>query len=88
MARYTVRVIIAEWGETLDSIAQRYHLSSWMDLYASPCNDTFRLKRPNPSLIQPGDRITIPPDGRAASIRVSGSFKTFAGISTPFWPAC
>lgn len=56
---YTVRP-----GDNLTSIARRFGLSSWQELYNSPDNAGFRAKRPNPNLIFPGDVIMVP-DGTA-----------------------
>jgi LysM domain len=53
---YTVRP-----GDTLTLIATKSGLLSWKDIYYSPANAAFRVRRPDPNRIQPGDRILIPP---------------------------
>lgn len=47
-------------GETLGRIAKQYKFSSGLNLYNHPANSEFRKLRPNPDLIFPGDRLTIP----------------------------
>ena len=47
-------------GDNLTTIARRFRLSSWQQLYNSPDNAGFRAKRPNPNLIFPGDIIMVP----------------------------
>jgi hypothetical protein len=51
-------------GESLSTIAGKYGLSSWKALYDAPCNAELRRTRTNPRLLQPGDRVRIPPDAR------------------------
>lgn len=52
-------------GESLASIAAKYGIVNWEVVYAAPCNAELRRRRPHPRLIQPGDRVLIPPDERA-----------------------
>lgn len=47
-------------GECLSGIAARYGLASWRSIYDAPENAEFREQRPNPNVIQPGDRLVIP----------------------------
>jgi hypothetical protein len=47
-------------GESLSVIARQHGIRFWANMYLAAENDGFRDKRPNPDLIQPGDRIVIP----------------------------
>ena len=47
-------------GENLSTIAQKHGFQDWQTVYDAPENDAFRQKRPDPSLISPGDQIVIP----------------------------
>jgi hypothetical protein len=52
---YTVK-----YGDTLTLIAHRHGFSSWRDIYYHQDNAAFRMKRPNPDKIYPGDVVMIP----------------------------
>ncbi|MGZ8375720.1 MAG: hypothetical protein ACXWZS_02550 [Gemmatirosa sp.] len=52
-------------GESLATIATKYGVVNWQVIYGAPCNAELRKRRPNATLIQPGDRVLIPPDERA-----------------------
>lgn len=52
---YTVRP-----GDTLSHIAAKHGFPSYRDIYEHPDNAAFRIKRPNPNLIYPGDALFIP----------------------------
>ena len=54
---YTVNI-----GDTLTKIAAEYGLSSWKEIYYHPDNAGFRVKRPNPDRIYPGDKLRVPAD--------------------------
>ena len=47
-------------GECLTSIAARYGFADWRAIYQHPNNAELRKKRPNPSLLFPGDALFIP----------------------------
>lgn len=49
-------------GDNLSSIAARYGLRSWQDIYFHPDNAPFRVRRPNPNLIYVGDTLALPID--------------------------
>jgi hypothetical protein len=49
-----------EPGESLATIAKRYHLQSWQTLWDHPKNAELRSKRPKPELIHVGDLVYIP----------------------------
>jgi len=51
-----------KYGDTLTLIANRNGFSSWRDIYYHPENTGFRMRRPNPDKIYPGDVIMIPKD--------------------------
>ncbi len=42
------------------SIAARYGFADYRDIYQNPANAALKAKRPNPSLLFPGDLIEIP----------------------------
>ena len=48
-------------GETLLRIAKQYGYQTSKALYNHPSNAEFKALRPDPNLIYPGDKITIPP---------------------------
>jgi len=47
-------------GENLVSIAKKYKIASWREIYQHPDNTAFRQLRPNPNILMPGDKIQIP----------------------------
>jgi hypothetical protein len=47
-------------GECMASIAAKYGFADYRDIYEDPANAGLRKKRPNPSLLFPGDRVAIP----------------------------
>ncbi len=47
-------------GECLLSIANKYGISKWEEIYDHPENCEFKAKRSNPHCIFPGDKIFIP----------------------------
>jgi N-acetylmuramoyl-L-alanine amidase len=47
-------------GECMASIAAKYGFSDYRDIYQDPANAALKAKRPNPSLLFPGDLIEIP----------------------------
>jgi hypothetical protein len=53
--RYVVRS-----GDSLNKIAWRHNLKSWKDVYYFEENHSFRVRRPNPNVIYPGDIVFIP----------------------------
>lgn len=55
MAIYTVKP-----GDCLSSIAAAFGLGDYKDIYDAPANAEYRKLRPNPDIIQPGDKIVIP----------------------------
>lgn len=71
---YTVRS-----GDSLSRIAKKHKLSSWIALYAAPCNKSFRNKRKDPNRIQPGDKILIPPDPLNAALRRLAALEKLRG---------
>ena len=48
-------------GDNLSSIAQRQGYRDWSVIYHLRCNAGLRRVRPNPHLIQPGDKVMLPP---------------------------
>jgi hypothetical protein len=68
-------------GDNLSAIARRFGLKSFRDIYDHPDNAAFRIKRPNPNLIFPGDVVMIPDAGPPGppSTRVLGSDVRYCG---------
>lgn len=69
-------------GESLSLIARKYGVDSWRRLYDHPDNASFRMLRPNPNLIYPGDRIAIPSSLRSGSTGGSSGSSRPTGGST------
>jgi hypothetical protein len=55
-------------GDTLSGIAAKHGIASSDALYQHPYNAAFKATRPNPKLIQPGDKLVIPRE--IAAIRI------------------
>lgn len=55
MAKHKVRQ-----GQCLSSIANAYGFSNWKKIYYHAENTNFRIKRPNPNVIYPGDSLFVP----------------------------
>lgn len=53
-------VHVVQQGECLSSIAHKYGFSNYEKIYNHPDNAEFKQARPDPNLIFPGDRLTIP----------------------------
>jgi hypothetical protein len=51
---------IVQQGDCLSSIALANGFHDWRTIYRDPGNDDFRILRPNPNVIFPGDQIVIP----------------------------
>lgn len=64
-------------GECLSSIAKRYGFADWKVIYDHPSNAEFKKKRPNPNLIYPGDRISIPEKEQKEVDCAAGKAHTF-----------
>jgi hypothetical protein len=47
-------------GDTLAKIANVFGLADWKRIYSHPDNAEFRIKRPNPNLLHPGDVVFVP----------------------------
>ncbi len=69
---YTVRQ-----GDYLSKIARNHGFGDWRTIYDDPNNANFRTLRPDPNLIQPGDRLFIPTRGKKSSPCPKGSPKKF-----------
>jgi len=57
---------VVKAGDTLSGIAQTNGYKSWRDIYFHPDNQPFRIKRPNPNIILPGDTLILPHAGPSA----------------------
>jgi hypothetical protein len=51
---------VVKKDETLSSIARTYGFDDWRTIYYHEGNNAFRLKRPDPDVIFPGDELFIP----------------------------
>lgn len=47
-------------GECMNSIAKKYGFKQYSRIYDDSANDELRNKRPNPSILFPGDKVKIP----------------------------
>ncbi|MBF0235709.1 MAG: LysM peptidoglycan-binding domain-containing protein [Desulfamplus sp.] len=64
MGTLLTRVHVVKKGESISAIAQQYGISDWKKLYNAASNQRLRILRPNPNIIQPGDKIFIPADSK------------------------
>ncbi len=55
-----IQLYTVKRGDWLSKIALQFGIKSWLDIYDHPCNESFKLKRPDPDFIQVGDQIYIP----------------------------
>lgn len=53
-------VHIVQQGECLSSLAARYGVGGWEELFEHPDNAELKKKRPNPNILAPGDEVVIP----------------------------
>lgn len=51
---------IVQQGESLSGIARRYGFTDWRLIYDDPSNAELKKQRPDPNILFPGDRISIP----------------------------
>ena len=51
---------VVEAGESLSSIAKRFKVATWQDIYNHPQNENFRKLRKNPNVIHVGDKVFVP----------------------------
>ncbi len=63
-------------GDTLSKLAVRFGLSDFRHIYFHNENQEFRRQRPNPDLIYPGDRVSIPSRDIALTEEQKNSFKS------------
>jgi putative peptidoglycan binding protein len=54
------RVHVVRQGECLSQIALRYGHRDYRRVYDHPANAALRADRPNPNVLHPGDKVTIP----------------------------
>lgn len=51
---------VVKQGEDLTDIAVKYKFSDWKDIYNHSKNKKFQMRRPDPDVIMPGDKLYIP----------------------------
>lgn len=68
---------VVQQGECLFSIAKKEGFDDWRTIYGDPANANFRILRPNPNLILPGDVIIIPDKIPFADQIPTGATHTF-----------
>lgn len=51
---------VVQQGETLALIARKHKIADWKEIYHHPDNAGLRKQRPNPNILNPGDKIFIP----------------------------
>jgi len=68
---------VVKAGETLATIAERYGFRDWRKLYDHAANAKLRGKRPDPTLIPPGDKVYIPDKIQAPEPAVTDQTHTF-----------
>jgi len=64
-------IYIVKPGDCLTKIAAAYGFGDYKTIYDHPANAAFKKKRPNPHVIQPGDKLFIP-----ETIPLTGTFET------------
>jgi hypothetical protein len=75
-----IMIHVVKRGESLSAIANQYKdngIKNWQEIYNDKSNATFRAKRKDPNLIQPGDRINIPLLELRIQDPVTGVAKTY-----------
>ena len=68
---------IVQPGDCLSSIADKHGFADWHTIYDHAANAEFRKQRPDPNLIYPGDKVSIP-DAQPETFSVqTGQTSTF-----------
>lgn len=80
MGWYTVQP-----GDCLASIARREGYTSWKTIYQHPDNAQFRKKRPDPSVIFPGDQLWLPEREPRQEESATDSRHTFTRSGEKTW---
>jgi N-acetylmuramoyl-L-alanine amidase len=78
MATYLV-----QQGDCMSSIAARYGMKSYRDLYDLPENAELKKKRPNPNVLFPGDVVAVPDPPRRWEVRRTEKRHKFVVPSEP-----
>jgi len=73
MADYVIKQ-----GDTLSEIAEKYNMTS-RQLYEHSNNEAFRVKRPDPNRIYPGDVLWVPDKEQDSAVQTSQSGPTWDG---------
>jgi len=72
-------VHIVQQGECLSSLAARFGLAGWKQLYEHAANEKLRKKRPNPNVLAPGDEVVVPDPGPENLVPIAtGRMHTFS----------
>jgi len=80
-------------GESWSVIAAQHDYRNWRIVYYAPENADLRRTRPNPDLLQPGDKIVIPDRSRVAFIDAKthveyNNVPLFTQAELTCWKAC
>src|SRR5882762_531716 len=74
---------VVRQGDYLAKIARQHGFGDWHTIYDDPNNASFRQLRPDPNLIDPGDRIFIPTRQTKISPLPAGTPKRYRLRSEP-----
>lgn len=75
---------IVRQGDCLSRIAKMYGFQQWQTIYGAPDNAEFRKRRPNPSILFPGDRIVIP-DKQRKTVPIATATTNRFRMKSPKW---
>ena len=64
-------------GESLATIAERYGFGDWRKIFDHPANEKLRSKRPDPTLLPPGDKVFIPDKIQSTEAKSTDQSHTF-----------
>ncbi len=71
------KIHVVSQGECLSRIAKRYGFKDYRTIYEHAENAGLRQKRPNPNVLHPGDRISIPDMRRKEEVCSTGRLHRF-----------
>lgn len=71
------RTHVVKSGECMLRVARHYGIANYKPLYEHPDNAKLRRKRPNPSILHPGDAVAIPDPHQKKAGAPTGSTRAF-----------